>query len=525
MPAGYLALVLHAHLPFVRHPEHPEFFEEDWLFEAITESYIPLLNVLARLERDAVPCKLAMSITPPLCAMLQDELLQSRYIRHLDRSIDLSRREIDRTLDEPELQQLAQFYFELLTTTRRQFVDEWNRDLLARFRHFRDGGVLEIIASAATHGLLPLLSQSPQAVRAQVLIGCDVYRSTFGADPVGFWLPECAYSPEIEPILQEANVRWFIVDAHGLMFGKPRPRRSIYSPCFTPAGPAVFARDPESSRQVWSAQSGYPGDAAYRDFYRDVGFDLPREYVAPGSTSSAARFTGIKYHRTTGGDGAKQIYERDAAERVAKAHADHFLESRRQQFLELGPQRFDPIVTMPFDAELFGHWWFEGPQFLESFIRKAAAQPDEIRLTTPGEYLASHATHEVVAPAASSWGNKGYWGVWLDDSNSWIYPHLHAAARRMTEVARAFATDPSPLVERGLRQLARELLLAQSSDWAFLIHSRTAKHYAAARTKDHIGRFNKLHEQLKTGFVDEGFLSECEARDNLFPDVDWRHYL
>jgi len=523
--SGHLALVLHAHLPFVRHPEHEEFLEEDWLFEAITETYIPLLNVLERLRRDAVTFKLTMSITPPLCAMLQDELLRSRYVRHLDRIISLAERECDRTHGEPELQELARFYLDLLLSTRRQFDDEWQRDLLGRFRQFRDAGVLEISASAATHGLLPLLAQSPETVRAQVLIGIDVYRDIFGADPAGFWLPECGYAPGLDRILQEANIRWSVVDAHGLMFGKPRPCRAIYAPCFTPAGPAVFARDPESSRQVWSAESGYPGDPAYREFYRDIGFDLPGGYLSPESPNRAARFTGLKYHRITGRGETKELYNRSWAEAATKAHAEHFLESRRHQLRELAGHDFSPIITMPFDAELFGHWWFEGPQFLESFIRKAAAHADELILATPSEYLAANPTQEVVEPAASSWGDKGYWGVWLDTSNAWIYPHLHAAARRMTEIARLHASDPTAKTERVLKQLARELLLAQSSDWAFLIHSGTAKQYATGRTTDHIARFNALHEQLQSGSLDERFLSECESRDNLFADVNWRHYL
>lgn len=525
MPVGHLALVLHAHLPFVRHPEHDEFLEESWLFEAITETYIPLLEVLERLVRDGVPCKLTMSITPPLCAMLQDELLQSRYLRHLDGTIDLAEREIDRTRDEPELHELAQFYFELLSRTRHLFADKWNRDLLARFRWFRDAGVLEIIASAATHGLLPLLAQSREAVRAQVLIGCDVYREIFQADPVGFWLPECAYSPGLERVLQEANIRWFILDAHGLMFAKPRPDRVIYAPCFTASGPAVFARDPASSRQVWSAESGYPGDPAYRDFYRDIGFDLPQEYLWPGCPDRPPRFTGLKYHRITGGDAAKDIYRRALAEDAVDGHATHFLEARRAQIREIGAQSFEPIVTMPFDAELFGHWWFEGPRFLELLIRKAAAHHDELRLTTPGEYLRDHPTQQVVAPAGSSWGEGGYWVVWLDPSNAWIYPHLQSAARRMTEMARHHAPAPAPLHARALQQLARELLLAQSSDWAFLIRSGTARDYATQWTKDHLNRFNLLFDQLRVGAIDEAFLCECERRDNLFPHVDWRLYL
>ncbi|HEX8280474.1 MAG TPA: 1,4-alpha-glucan branching protein domain-containing protein [Chthoniobacterales bacterium] len=524
MRKGFVALVLHAHLPFVRHPEHDEAFEEDWLFEALTESYIPLLRMMQRLVADAVPFKLTMSVTPPLCAMLQDELLRARYVRHLDGVIDLARRECERNRDRAELQDLAQFYFNLLTDTRA-FFEERQRDLLAVFRELRDAGVLEIIACAATHGLLPLLARSAQAVRAQVLVGRDAYREAFGAEPAGFWLPECAYSPALERVLQEANIRWFALDSHGLLLATPRPRASVYAPCFTPAGPAAFARDPASSRQVWSAEAGYPGDPAYREFYRDLGFDLPPAEAFPHSTDQTPRFTGLKFHRITGGSGPKQIYNRAWAANAVEAHAEDFVQTRRAQIRELHALVAEPIVVAPFDAELFGHWWFEGPAFLESVMRKIAQMPGELELTTPAEFLARHQTLEVVTPAASSWGEGGYWGVWLHENNSWVYPHLHAAAKRMTEMARQHADAPSPLVERALKQLARELLLAQSSDWAFLMKTKTAPHYATKRTNDHIARFNRLYEQLKTGALDEAFLSECEVRDNLFPHLDWRYYV
>ena len=522
---GSLALILHAHLPFVRHPEHDVFLEEDWLFEAITESYIPLIAMMERLVHDGVPFKLAISLTPTLCAMLQDELLRERYVRHLERSIDLATREVARNRNDEQLSALAQFYAHLFTDCRRRFVDDWNCDLLSAFRRLHDAGVLEIIASAATHGLLPLLQSSPSAVRAQILIGRDAHREIFGGDPAGFWLPECAYAPSLDPILQEANLRWFVLDAHGLLFAKPRPRRAIFAPCYTPAGPAAFARDRDSSRQVWSAQEGYPGDPAYRDFYRDIGFDRPLDYLFPDSRAHRVRkFTGIKYHRITGRNIDKEIYNRDWAEKAVEAHANHFLESRRTQMTELCALGFDPIVVAPFDAELFGHWWFEGPRFLELFIRKAAQDRHHFQLETPSDYLATHPTHQIVEPAASSWGDKGYLGVWLDESNSWIYSHLHAAARRMTEIARAHSENPLPVIERGLKQLARELLLAQSSDWAFLIKTGTARDYATKRAKDHLLRFNRLHDQLSEGNVDEEFLSDCEWRDNIFPNVNWRYY-
>ncbi len=536
MSTGYLALILHAHLPFVRHPEHDEFLEEDWFFEAITESYIPLLAMMERLVRDEVPFKLTMTVTPTLCAMLQDQLLRDRYVRYLDRSVALAEREIARNRDDDRLRSLSEFYHEHFRQSRERFF-HWNGDLLSVFRSLRDEGSLETIASAATHGLLPLLQQSREAVRAQILTGCDSYRATFQADPAGFWLPECAYHPGVEKILREADVRWFIVDAHGLMLADPRPRRAIYAPCFTPAGPAVLARDRDSSRQVWSAAEGYPGDPAYREFYRDIGFELPLEHLWPESASALRKFTGIKYHRITGRHDEKELYDPMAATQRAHEHAAHFLSARQRQLDELRPLDFDPIVVAPFDAELFGHWWFEGPQFLESLLRQAAHTHQDLRLTsmehygeadfqltTPTEFLAQHPTQQTLSPATSSWGENGHLAVWLDKTNSWIYPHLYSAAERMTNLARAHRELTGDLAERVLKQLARELLLAQSSDWAFLIRTGTAKHYATKRVTDHLLRFNRLHDEFVSGQIDEGFVANCEWRDNIFPEIDWRCY-
>jgi 1,4-alpha-glucan branching enzyme len=539
MSSGSLALILHAHLPFVRHPEHEHFLEEDWLFEAISESYIPLLRMMQRLVDERVPFKLAMSLTPTLCSMLQDKLLCERYVRHLDLLIDLVACERKRNRNHPQLHELANFYSKMFRETRHLFVDEYESDLLAAFRKFQESGALEIIASAATHGLLPLLqeplvaeradlgiaaSPTPRptagatAARAQVLIGRDVYVDLFGVEPAGFWLPECAYAPGVESILQEANIRWFVVDAHGLLFGNPRPRRSIYAPCYTPAGPAAFGRDRDSSRQVWSAQGGYPGDPAYREFYRDAGFDLPSEYLGP---FGGRKFSGVKYHRITGTSDNKELYDPVAARKVAEAQAFHFIEERRRQIREI--RGFDPVVVIPFDAELFGHWWFEGPQFLEHVIRQAANDRD-FHLSTPSEFLAAHPTQQIVEPAASTWGENGYFEVWLNSSNAWIYPKLNIAARQMSEVSRRYADTCNPLAERVLKQLARELLLAQSSDWAFLIKTDTGREYATKRTVDHLSRFTRLHDQFVANSVDEAFLRDCELRDNLFSKVNWRYY-
>jgi 1,4-alpha-glucan branching enzyme len=513
----------------VRHPEYEEFLEEDWLYEAITETYLPLLDVLYRLADEQVPFCLTLTLTPPLCHMLRDRLLQERFTRHLERTLALSRSELERTREQPEIHEVVRLYHDRFVRAQQSWEKRWKRDLVGAFAALQDRGVIEIITCGATHGFLPLMEQFPEAVRAQIRIAREDYRATFGRDPRGIWLPECAYFEGLDEVLRSEEIRWFVLDSHGLMFGEPRPRYAIYAPTFTPAGPAAFSRDRESSRQVWSAEVGYPGDPAYRDFYRDIGFDLSLEYVRPYlGDSDQRKFTGLKYYRITGrGPEEKEVYRREWAMAAADAHAAHFMAQRAQQIASLGSlMNVPPIVVSPFDAELFGHWWFEGMEWLELFIRKAAYDQQDFTFTTPGRYLAENQTHQLVTPSPSSWGNKGYWEVWLDDSNSWIYPHLHAATRRMIEQARRFASKETlpPLINRALTQMARELLLAQSSDWAFLMKTGTAKNYATKRTKDHLLRFTRLYDQVRADFVEKDFLENCEWRDNIFPALDWRVY-
>jgi 1,4-alpha-glucan branching enzyme len=404
-------------------------------------------------------------------------------------------------------------------------MDRWKRDIVAAFGELQTRGVVEIIACAATHGFLPLMDR-PESVRAQIAIGVDSYRETFACEPRGIWLPECAYMPGLEKVLASHNLRWFVLDAHGLMLGRPRPRRGIYSPVFTPAGVAVLGRDRESARQVWSTTEGYPGDAAYRDFYRDAGWDLPVEELRRFYPDGQRRFTGLKCHRITGSE-PKEPYDRPAALRTAAHHAADFLGARIRQLGRLRPvMPMPPLITSPFDAELFGHWWFEGPEWLAAFIRNAARAPRSIRLTTPAEYLAEYDTHQVVEPAASSWGDEGYNAVWLDTSNAWIYPRLHDAERRMVAAARSLAARkrPSAIEQRAAAQLARELLLAQASDWAFLIRMGTGREFAERQTSEHLERFDRLHQQLTERRVETAFLENCEQRDNIFPRLNWRIY-
>ncbi|MCW5891867.1 MAG: DUF1957 domain-containing protein [bacterium] len=521
MVQGRIAFLLHAHLPWVRHPDQEDFLEERWLFEAITESYLPLLGILDGLDADGVPVRLGLSLSPTLLGMLSDRLLRARYLRHLDRLVELAEKEERRTRDSFPFHRCAERYLERFVAARTQFLDRWQQDLVGAFRGFQERGLVEILTTAATHGLLPLLASCPGAVRAQIEVAVAEYRRFFGRSPAGFWLPECAFAPELEDDLARAGVRWTVVDTHGITHATPRPVYGVYAPIACPSGLAVFGRDPESSRQVWSVEAGYPGDPWYRDFYRDIGFDLPEDYLRPYLPPSGRVHTGLKYHRITGATDAKEPYEPDRArERVAE-HAAHFVEARRVQIEELaGAMDRPPIVVCPYDAELFGHWWFEGPLWLDQVLRRFAVTPG-LEMVTPGDDLARSPVMQRATPAASTWGWKGHHEVWLARQNDWIYPHLHATAERLQALVRRLPR-PDERTRRALAQATRELLLAQASDWAFMLSRETTTEYAVRRTRESLLRCQRLCAQIERDAIDELDLAALEDHDNLFPALDPR---
>jgi 1,4-alpha-glucan branching enzyme len=525
-PRGYVSLVLHAHLPFVRHPEHEHFLEEDWLYEAITETYLPIYDVLSRAADDGVKARITMTVSPSLAAMLTDDLLKARYSREIHKLIELAEKEVKRTSHEPAFQNVARHYLDRFRRLRWLFEERLRGDLIAGFREMQDRGVLEIITCAATHGFLPLMQSTPEAVRAQIRVGVEEYRRHFGRQPNGIWLPECGYFPGVERVLAEHGVRFFLVDTHGLLFATPRPAYGPYAPVFTGSGVAAFARDQESSKQVWSSKEGYPGDFHYREFYRDVGWDLDfdyiREYVQP---TGLRKNVGIKYYRITGPTDQKEVYLRQHALERAASHAGNFMFNREKQVDWLAGQfpGRRPIVVAPYDAELFGHWWYEGPEFIDYFMRKSAFDQRTYQLATPSDYLRENPANQQCDLGMCTWGDRGYADVWLNGGNDWMYRHLHVAERRMIELARRFLT-PGGLERRALNQAARELLLAESSDWAFIVTTNTMVNYAIERFKTHVLRFTRLWEQLCAGRVDEHWLANVEYKDNLFPFVDYAMY-
>ena len=531
---GYLAIVLHAHLPFIRHPEHEYFMEENWLYEAMIETYLPLLNVYEGLVNDGIDFRITMSLTPPLCNMFLDELLMERFEKHLNKLIELANKEVDRTKHIPAFHDAALMYQRKLQNCRYLFVDKYHKNLINGFKKFKDIGVLEIITCGATHGFMPLMNIQYNAIKAQVYAARQHYNSCFGDDPKGIWNGECGYYPGLEDALKSAGLKYFFVDSHGILYADKRPKYGVFAPIYAPNGIAAFGRDVESSKSVWSAEEGYPGDYNYREFYRDLGYDLDLEYIKPYIHPDGIRLmTGLKYFRITGDVdlSEKQPYNPQVALDTAASHAGNFMFNREKQIEHLTAiMDRPPMIISPYDAELFGHWWYEGPDFLNFLFRKIHHDQNTIKPITPKEYLEIHPVNQVTRPSFSSWGHKGYSEVWLEGSNDWIYRHLHKISEIMVNLANKFkhlnneGESRGLLLQRALNQAAREVLLAQSSDWAFIMKTGTTVSYAVKRTREHINRLFTLSGMIENNRIDEQVLSEIEAKDNIFPDVDFHFY-
>jgi 1,4-alpha-glucan branching enzyme len=525
MKKGYLLMVLHAHLPFVRHPEYEDFLEERWFYEAITETYIPLIEMFDRFLAENIPFRMTMSVTPTLASMLSDGLLQERYLKHLNKLIELAEKEVVRTKNDAAFNYLANMYLHKFYRSREVFENKYGRNLIHAFKKIQEAGCLEIITCAATHGFLPLMQTVPHSIRAQIATACDHYEQTFGRRARGIWLPECGYYPGYDKVLTDSGLQYFFVDTHGVLHAEPQPKYGVYAPIQTPNGAYAFGRDIESSKQVWSAEEGYPGDVDYREYYRDIGFDLDYNYVRPYIHSDGLRInTGIKYFRITGKTNQKEPYNPEWARDKAASHAGNFMFNREKQVEFLHEKlQHRPMIVAPYDAELYGHWWYEGPEFLDFLIRKIHFDSQTVQMTTAPEYLKENPNIQPAEPSYSSWGHKGYSEVWLEASNDWIYKHLHHASEKMTELATKFP-NPNELQRRALNQAARELMLAESSDWAFIMKTGTMVPYAVQRTREHILRFLKFYDELIADNIDSEWLSEIESKDNIFPEINYRLY-
>ncbi len=552
MPVGRFVLCLHSHMPYVlSHGKSPH--GTDWINESAAECYLPLLHVLDRLLNEGIRPHWTVNITPILAEQLSDPAFKDEFEHYCQTKIDYSLEDQEKFRREGPLwmQGLALHWQRFYTRALVQFKHQWDRSIVDAFKYFQDQGCIEIITSGATHGYQPLLG-TDESCRAQIQLGVQSYEKHFGRKPKGFWLPECAYRPRydwkspVEPnavawpragteeFLKEAGIEYFFVDSHMIRGGQPLgtyasnfPQlaemfarsskyftpsvefRSEYEHYALPNDVTVMARDPETTVKVWSGESGYPGDPFYLEFHKQL---------YPGR---------LRYWRISEDKsdlGKKSPYDPYAAFERIQGHAADMLRTLKSSLANYRglADKTGTLVAM-YDTELFGHWWWEGPEFLYELARLIHAD-GEIEMATGSQVLEEDPAQSSITMPEGCWGEGGYHYIWLNDDNYWTWKKLYPAERKLRQMAQEYADGPAKEV---VLQAARELLLAESSDWQFLISTFSARDYAEVRFKDHIDRFDRLADiadRVHTGSAiapdETAFLLDCQLKDAPFQELD-----
>lgn len=556
---GSFSFIFHSHLPYVRKAGVWPFGEE-WLHEALSETYIPLLDVFYNLIEEGEKPKATIGITPVLAEQLNDPYLSERFQKYMEIKIEECEEDIKRNASNPKLRDLAIFYKGFFNEIISSYIDRYNYDVIGAFRKLQDEGFIEIITCAATHGYLPLLGRD-SAINAQIKVGVESYKRLFGREPKGIWLPECAYRhgyewispvegeyaqkgfrPGIEKFLIENKIKYFIVDTHTIEGGKtmgvyalrfpvlqklyqqsvreykeikvdePKTTFSPYLLKYNDDFIAIVGRNEKAGLQVWSGEWGYPGDGWYREFHKKDSI------------------SGLQYWRVTGSDvdlGSKALYEPNMVMTRVEENSDHFVHMVYSLLKDYKKQTGkNGIVAAPYDSELFGHWWFEGPKWIKQVL-ETMVNIEELDLTTISEYLEKFVPEVTIRIPESSWGEGGHHWVWLNQDTYWIWPHIYESEKKMEDLAKKYRKTDDDFIKKVLNQAARELLLLESSDWPFLITTWQARDYASNRFSEHLDSFRNLVDAVEQGRKDKEFrkyLETIEEKDKIFPNIDFTIY-
>lgn len=550
MPVGRFLLCLHSHMPYVlSHGKSPH--GTDWIFESAAECYLPLLHALDRLEKEGIRPRWTINMTPILAEQLEDPNFKDGFAAYCQEKIDFALSDGKKFEAEGQLgmQGLALFWQRQYTQALIEFKHQWNRSIVQAFGYFQDQGCIEIITCGATHGYQPLLG-TEESCQAQIALGVKAYEDYFGKKPRGIWLPECAYRPRYEwkppvgddpafprqgteEILADNGIEYFFVDSHMIRGGQPlgtyaakfpqlaemfarsskyftppAEYRSEYEHYMLPNGVTIFARDPATTVKVWSGDVGYPGNEYYLEFHKQL---------YPGR---------LRYWRISQDKadlGKKQPYNPYEAFSRIQEHAKDFVETLKSTLATYkGLADREGTVVAMYDTELFGHWWWEGPEFLYEVARELH-RDGQVQMVSGGDVLDLEPARHVITMPEGSWGEGGYHYIWINDGNIWTWEKLYPCEKRLRELADlALNQDAYEIAV----QAARELLLAEASDWQFLISTFSARDYAEIRFSDHIERFNRLVDlaesvQLGNSLSEEDatFLADCQEKDAPFPNL------
>jgi 1,4-alpha-glucan branching enzyme len=565
MHSGNFVLILHTHLPWVlHHGTAPH--GVDWLNEAVAECYLPLLNVFNDLLNEGIRPAVTLDISPVLCEQLEHPDFKKAFIVYCDKMIDAARKDREDFTqwgyDQHHIW-LTQFWEDWFTARKNDFLFKYDSSVIKGLKDLQDKGAIEIMTCGATHGYLPLLGYD-KSVNLQIKAAVENYKKHFGREPRGCWLPECAYRPSyewhtyipvepfhskrlrtgVEQILAAHGIKYFVTDEDLIQRINPigvfvsddnnefisvnsenyrqdmgnfdkSPQRiyNVSSSEKTGYGTAAaFTRHQKISMQVWSGELGYPGEPDYLDFHKKHVNSWLR-YWRVTDTKADMMYKTL-YH-------PDWIY--DKADKQAM-HFIHHVENTSNYDKHLTGKL--STVCTPFDTELFGHWWFEGPEFIRAVLRGLHHSP-YVNAVTATEQLLAVNPREVVALPEGSWGEDNNHHVWSNEENTWTWECIYNDELRLNNLLEKFPVKNLNLNQKRIAlQILRELMLLHSSDWQFLIHTQAARDYAEQRFTYHHSDFNRLcdlfekyenpSEILKE---DLRYIEETEKRNSIFPEL------
>ena len=514
-------LVLHSHLPYVKHQGRWP-FGEVWLFEAMAETYIPLLQTWLGLLDDGLSAPITLSLSPTLMEQLASPYLRAEFAEYL-RACERQAASDERSFlahGQKDLAQVAMDYRRFYQDIRHCFTVDLAGDLIGAIKDLSRKVPLEILATSATHAYLPLIHDR-ESLERQIAVGKECFLKHLGFEPRGFWLPECGYYDGLEVVLELYDIRYFFVDAHAVEGGRPietfsgshqtlevetaefqKTGLSTYSPYrIKDRSLIVFGRNTMVSLQVWSKDYGYPGDSSYREFHKQQ----------PGS--------GLKYWRVTNRESelnAKLVYDREQAQEKVREHARHFMETVAAVAGEASRLGFsEPLIVACYDTELFGHWWWEGVDWLGELMRLMAVR-ENWRMVLPGEVLEEMKDLPEARVLESSWGTGGKHFGWFNQETSWMWDTIEKARQELRSINHITGSE---LIVRARTQAVKEMMLMESSDWFFMVSNNHTRDYAVKRFLEHYGKLVRLVEMVRMNqFSPENceWLQQVEEEDDIF---------
>lgn len=566
MFSGSYVLILHTHLPWViHHGTSPH--GVDWLNEAVAECYIPLLNVFNELLTEGILPKVSIDISPVLCEQLEHPDFPKIFEDYCLKKIELAKRdEKDFTSwgYHPHHIYLTKFWQQWYSERLEDFKYKYSSSIVKALKSLQDLGAIEIFTCAATHGYLPLLGDD-RSVECQIRLAVDNYKKHFGREPKGIWLPECAYRPSyvwktfipvnpyhqeklrpgLEQILAKYGLKYFVTDQNLFersvpigrfldlekekieIFDGPYSVHFDYNPLrlvhvasserVEYGTSIIFTRHQMMSMQVWSGDIGYPAEPDYLDFHKRH-LDSMLRYWRVTDKKADMLYKTLYYPEWT----IKKID-------LQANHFIHHLENTLNWYYN--KTGYQGTLCTPFDTELFGHWWFEGPEFVRAVIKGLNFSP-WVKMATCSEEIFRVNPDIIVKLPEGSWGVNNNHDVWSNPDTYWTWEAIYNDEKRFGDIIQHIQLDNvNDLLIRILKQSLRELLLLQASDWQFLIYTQSARDYAEQRFFFHHSDFNRLldfaqkilsGEELSTEEIN--FIEECEKRNSLFPELKLEHW-